>query len=443
MIKLYSFYSVGGYKDMYMGLLNAESSSAYYLPLLSIMRKRGLAEEASKIAELDKLDKIHIITKSETFDFPYECKSLFSHGGYTIMYRTLNDNSVCLAIRNLSSSMKDEEGRSTPFTLLFVANSLTDIRILDNVATYCMYHSNEINDLLSPTILYDAVVNGLRADLSKIYNWIISCQDSEQFIHVPGVVDYVMLSTLSSLPIVLKEHNIDDKIINAVVLQNGHICKGKLVLDKNEDENFKLNVNTTQEDDSKNPLDKINYNSQIQVEDSKNQTSQTKIDIPHDGLKEENHTNNHLADKEIISKELDSNSNHHEKTVKPADIVESSSTFEINDESKNSIAKLDMQSESTRQHEVLNDVDKKNTILPIENEPNVHSLSIEDESPTELYNEVANESNDSIPSYFPLVKSKKNKTEYVKILNFKIPVDRLPLLLIACLFVGFLIGLLF
>lgn len=102
-----------------------------------------------------------------------------------------------------------------------------------------------------------------------------------------------------------------------------------------------------------------------------------------------------------------------------------------------------MQSESTRQYEVLNDIDKKDSILPIENEPNDHSLSIEDESPTELYNEVTNESNDSIPSYFPLVRSQETKTEYVKILNFNIPVNRLPLLLIACLFVGFLIGLLF
>ncbi len=360
MIRLYSFYSVGGYKDMYMGHLNAESKSAYYLPLLPIMKKRGIPEEKQKIEELEKLDKIQIITKDETYDLPYNCKSLFSHGGYIIMYRTFNDSSVCLAIRNLSSSMKDEEGRSAPFTLLFVADTPTDVRLLDNVATYCLDHSQDLNNILSPAIVYDVTVNGLRADLFKIYDWIISCQESEQFIHVSGVIDYVMLSTLSSLSIVLKEHNIDDKMINAVVLQNGHVCKGKLVLDKNEDEIFNLNVNTTEDDDSKNSLDKKNINFQAQVENSQNQTSQTEKDIIHDGLKEEYQAEVHNADRgNIDSKDLNNDSNPHEITNESKNAIGSSSTLETNVESENSIGNLDMQSESTRQNEVLNDVDKK------------------------------------------------------------------------------------
>lgn len=60
-----------------------------------------------------------------------------------------------------------------------------------------------------------------------------------------------------------------------------------------------------------------------------------------------------------------------------------------------------------------------------------------------MNNEVTKESNDFIHSNFPLVRSLESNNEYVKILNFNIPVNRLPLLLIACLFIGFLIGLLF
>lgn len=279
MIRLYGFYSVGGYKDMYMGILNAKSNSAYYLPLLPIMRQRRFPEEAFKIAELDKLDKIRIITKSKTFDFPNECKSLFSHGGYTIMYRTLNNKSVCLAIRNLSSSMVDEEGRSNPFTLLFIADDQTDISLLDNAALYCLSHHNNLNNILSPTILYDAVVNGLRVDLFKIYSWIASCKAPIQFIHTSGYVDYVMLATRSSLPIVIQEHNIDGNKINAVVLENGNVCDGKLRMAKKEEEIMNCDVNAILKNESAVSLERKQYEVQIEDGTLQEQSIQKKEDI--------------------------------------------------------------------------------------------------------------------------------------------------------------------
>ncbi len=237
MIRAYCFYSFGGYKDMYLGNLDANSSSVYYLPLLSIMKKRGLAEEVQKISELESLDKIQIISRNSTYDFPSECKSLFSHGGYVVMYRTLNDGSVCLAIRNLYGSMKDEEGRSTPFTILFVANTPSDIDLMDNVATFCIHNSHKLNDIISPTIIYDSKANGLRADISKIYEWIILCPESKKFIHTPGVVDYIMIGSLSYFHIILEEHNIKREFVNAAILQNGHIRYGELAIKEDCDEN--------------------------------------------------------------------------------------------------------------------------------------------------------------------------------------------------------------
>ena len=38
-MKLYSYYSSGGYKDMYLGELNIEAKASFFLPLLSIQKK--------------------------------------------------------------------------------------------------------------------------------------------------------------------------------------------------------------------------------------------------------------------------------------------------------------------------------------------------------------------------------------------------------------------
>ena len=236
MIRAYSFYSFGGYKDMYLGNLAGGSPSVYYLPILSIMKKRNIAAEEQIVSMLEELPKIQIITRKDSFQFPTDCKTLFSHGSYILMYRTLEDNSVCLAIRNLTSSMTDEEGRSTPYTLLFLADTPSDVDILDNVATFCLYNSQKLNDILSPMIVYDAKVNGLRADIGKMFDWIVSCPESDKFIHTKGVVDYVMVTSLSYLTFVLKEHNIDKHNINAIALTDGSIRKGELAIRTCNDE---------------------------------------------------------------------------------------------------------------------------------------------------------------------------------------------------------------
>ncbi len=230
MIRVYSFYSVGGYKDMYLGNISPVSVSSYYLPLLPIMKKRSLVEERAKVEELDALPKIQIITKKDSYGFPSECSSLFSHGGYLIMYKTLSTGETCLAIRNLDSTTKDEEGRSTPFNLLFIADTQEDSIILDRVAIYCTTNASYINDILSPTIVYDAHVNGLRADLYKIYEWVQSCIDLTigELQHYPNRINYLMVADSLSISIVLKEHDIIEENIDAILKSDGTVLQGEL-----------------------------------------------------------------------------------------------------------------------------------------------------------------------------------------------------------------------
>ncbi len=228
MIKLYAFYSVGGYKDMFLGTLSQESSSTYFLPLLSIMKKRNNPAEQDQVAMLDKLQRVEIIYKENDWGFPDECNRLFSHGGYTIIYKTLCNGMSCIALRNLTGSMRDEEGRSTPFNLLFIAENVEDNYTLDKVAMYCKDHLQETNSILSPTIVYDATVNGLRVDLHNIYNWICSLPDTTPLLHNTNRVNYIIVSNEQMIDIVIKEQNLSNILIDAIFHDNGYVLRGSL-----------------------------------------------------------------------------------------------------------------------------------------------------------------------------------------------------------------------
>ena len=228
MVRVYAFYSVGGYKDMYIGTLSQESSSTYYLPLLSIMKKRNNPAEQEHIVALEKLPRVEIINQHNDWGFPDECNKLFSHGGYTIIYKTLCNGKSCLAIRNLTEAMKDEDGRSTPFNMLFIAENTEDNYTLDKVALYCKDHVQEINSVLSPTIVYDASVNGLRVDLKNIYNWICSLPDTTPLIHNTSRVNYIIVSSKQMIDIVIKEQSLANIPIDAIFHYNGYKLQGAL-----------------------------------------------------------------------------------------------------------------------------------------------------------------------------------------------------------------------
>ena len=228
MIKLYAFYSIGGYKDLYLGELSHNSSFVYYLPLLAIMKKQVSEDKSEKIVELDALPKIQRITQNNTCGFPDECSVLFSHGGYIILYKTLNNGCACLALRNLLSSTKDEEGRSTPFNLLFVSTDEAGNETLDNVAEYCLCHASQLNSFFSSTIVYDGTVNGIRADLAIIFDWISTRLQTKPYSHEAGEVNYVMVDRSQSIDTAVKEQYLKVSEIDAFVKYDGSILKGAI-----------------------------------------------------------------------------------------------------------------------------------------------------------------------------------------------------------------------
>ncbi len=255
MIKLYAFYSIGGYKDLYLGELKPDCSSTYFLPLLSIMKKRNKEEEREIVANLEALPKIERITSSNSYGFPQECSMLFSHGGYILLYKTLNDGRSCLVLRDLTSSTKDEEGRGTPFNLLFMAESENDCQLLDNVALFCFHNATLLDSILSPTIVYDPKVNGTRADLPVIYEWIASCPTTRLLAHKQGQYNYVMVGSPTTIKVFLKEQNVSQNYVDAFCSVDGAILKGAFVYSQAKDlqsntglENNDIEANSNKED---------------------------------------------------------------------------------------------------------------------------------------------------------------------------------------------------
>ena len=235
MMKLYAFYSIGGYKDLYLGELKPDCSPTYFLPLLSIMKKRNKDEEREIVANLEALPKIERITSSNSYGFPQECSTLFSHGGYILLYKTLNDGRSCLVLRDLTSSTKDEEGRGTPFNLLFMAESENDCQQLDNVALFCFHNATQLDSILSPAIVYDPKVNGTRADLPVIYEWIASCPTTRPLTHKEGQYNFVMVGSPTTIKVFLKEQNVSQNSVDTFCTIDGTILKGSVVYSKVND----------------------------------------------------------------------------------------------------------------------------------------------------------------------------------------------------------------
>lgn len=228
MIQLYGFYSLGGYKDMYFGDLSPKSCPTFYMPLLGIMKRSDNPTDVDQAKELEKLPQIKILRKQDIGYFPEECNKLFSHGGYAIQYRTLNNGYACLAISCIENQERDEVGRAIPFSLAFIATTATDQLQLDSAAIWIFQNTNLINKVFSPCFSYDPKVNGLRCDLDVIYRWLESTDGNTRFVHKSGRVNYVIVNDSNSTAILEREQGIKSNDIDCLALSSGKILKGAL-----------------------------------------------------------------------------------------------------------------------------------------------------------------------------------------------------------------------
>lgn len=233
MIRIYGYYSCGGYKDMYLGNSDNCGQPSFFLPLLPIMKKRKRPDDLKKIEELEKLLQIRIITDANSYDFPIEGNIMFSHGGYIAIYRTLSNGNSCLSIRDIPNSAQDEEGRNIPFNILFVADSLDDILLLDKMAMSLKENFREWMDFFSTLFSYDAIVNGIKFDLPAIFNRIKKTTDFASIKHMDNHLVYLMLDCMDNMNIALREQMLQKNHVSCVIDTKGTLIYGSLPISPN------------------------------------------------------------------------------------------------------------------------------------------------------------------------------------------------------------------
>lgn len=176
MLKYYSYYSVGGYKDMYLGSSEMKDNDTYYFPLLPIWRKRAEdnndVQLEEKVSEISKLPEIKILNETNLYGLPTDANRIFSHGGYKILYTHAKSGEGVLAIRNIEGDAKDETGRPIPFLLVIVGRTKEDIRNLDKLVAYMSTHIITTTQRLSTLFVYDHKKNGLCFHLGELNEWV-------------------------------------------------------------------------------------------------------------------------------------------------------------------------------------------------------------------------------------------------------------------------------
>lgn len=174
MLRYYSYYSVGGYKDFILGSNQSDVEATYFLPLLPVLEKRAMedAEAAKEWETLKSLPRINQLSADKTYNLPLTARTMFSHAGYKLLYRHLEGDVFALALRDITDKNKDEHGRSTPFLFVITGDSPEDIKSLDVIAKYFACHIKNVESALSQYLHMDVATNGLKFELAKFTEWI-------------------------------------------------------------------------------------------------------------------------------------------------------------------------------------------------------------------------------------------------------------------------------
>lgn len=230
MLKYYSYYNVGGYKDMFLGDSSMNAQETYYLPLLAIWKKKastGDSEAESKLKSVDGLTKIQLLSSKEGFGLPQEAETMFSHGGYKVLYTVSTNGESIFAIRDIESDSKDESGRTIPFLLTIVGTTDKDAKILEKVASYASSHLESFSKELSKLFYYNADINGVVFRLSSINSIVknISEEGNNSLLTIGGVqtieskrglVSLLVLPEGISKEMAIYEQNLKGKTVQAV-----------------------------------------------------------------------------------------------------------------------------------------------------------------------------------------------------------------------------------
>lgn len=169
MIKYYSYYNYGGYKDLFLGSSDDIVECRYFLPMLSVyITDPSMQEKVEVLKNLPAI--INLSNQAEEYSYPSEARVMMSHACYKLQYRIVGNEDV-VALRDIAGS-RDTYGRSCPFVMMFVADTLEDKKRLKILTHYIWSYTKEAEAYFSDLFVNDFDVNGLRYGIKSLNGFI-------------------------------------------------------------------------------------------------------------------------------------------------------------------------------------------------------------------------------------------------------------------------------
>ena len=168
MIRIYSYYNHGGFKDLYLGTLEENVESKYFIPLYKVYEQR-LAENpndkksADKISLWSSLVQIKEINERSPEAYPHDASVIISHSGYKLILKQLQNGSTLLAVRDIPGHA-DEFNRPSPFAVMLIGDKTLDYKPLCILADYLKNKENLslFETFCSGVFEHDIKVNALQ-----------------------------------------------------------------------------------------------------------------------------------------------------------------------------------------------------------------------------------------------------------------------------------------
>lgn len=159
---------------MYLGSSGMDSvKQTFYMPFLANMKEKAPSpQDIERVAELDKLPKIELLTSNGRKGLPQEADTLIVHGSYKMIYTHLTAEKYIIAIRDIGNNDRDDNGRNVPFMLLVMSDSLSDIPQMNKLAAHISNNLKSVCDELAGIIHYDLDVNGICFELEKMNRFV-------------------------------------------------------------------------------------------------------------------------------------------------------------------------------------------------------------------------------------------------------------------------------
>ena len=272
MIRIYSYYNHGGFKDMYLGTFDEDVDVKYFIPLYKVYEQR-LAENPNdkksedKITLWSSLVQIKELNEKSSEAYPQDASIVISHSGYKIILKQLQNGTTLLAVRDIPGHA-DEFNRPSPFAVMLIGDGKQDYTQLCILADYLKNKENLslFETFCSGVFEHDIKVNALqfhfREFVSEVRD-IISKHEikEEKFINDRKVKLIVVPETLKAID-AIREQGLTKYDIELLYDTSG---KKYLTHDENPTRNHVAHSTATNKESCNNEKDIWSYARSLEV----------------------------------------------------------------------------------------------------------------------------------------------------------------------------------